>query len=246
MSMQVSEIQIAGHPADVLLPPGEIVGAVLFLHGSDNVTLRDRPAFHEPLAQHRLLAICPHGPGCWWTDAVYPPFDPQQSPVDFLCGPLREYLNRQHGLSPPRIAVTGVEMGGQGALQLAYRHPREFPTVAAISPKVDFETWHGHGTSLDDLFPDREAARQHTATLHIHPLNWPKRQFLLCDPADQYAIDGVLTLASKLSSSGIPFDQDLETSHGGYGWPYANAVAPRVVEFLAAGIATARLSTPGE
>lgn len=243
MSMQVSEIQIAGQHADLLSPAGDIVGAVIFLHGYDNVTLRDRPAFHAALERHALAAICPHGPGCWWTDAVFPPFHPSQSPIDFLRGPVLDFLRETLHIQPPRIAVTGVEMGGQGALQLAYRQPREFPTVAAISPKVDFETWHGHGTTLDQLFPDRESARQHTATLHIHPLNWPKRQLLLCDPADQYAIDGVLTLASKLSSSGIPFERDFETTHGGYGWSYADAMADRAIAFLAAGVAAGRLST---
>ena len=233
MSIEIAEIQIAGHSADRLVPSGDFVGGVIFLHGYDNVTLGDRPSFRAALERHRLVAVCPHGPGCWWTDAVYPPFDPVQSPLDYLRGPVVEYFRSQFNIVPPRIAVTGVEMGGQGALQLAYRHAREFPTVAAISPKVDFETWHGHGTTLDDLFPDREAARQRTATLHIHPLDWPKQQLLVCDPADQYCIDGVVTLASKLSSSGIPFEQDFETTHGGYGWEYADFMADRVITFLA-------------
>lgn len=128
-------------------------------------------------------------------------------------------------------------MGGQGALQLAYRHARQFPTVVAISPKIDFDTWWGHGTSLDTIFSDREAARQRTATLHLHPLNYPKHQLLLCDPADPYCFDGVLTLASKLSSTGIPFEQDFETTHGGFGWNYANAMAPRAIEFIASKLA---------
>jgi hypothetical protein len=243
MSMQVTEIQIAGHAADRLMPASDVVGAVIFLHGYDNVTLRDRPAFHAALERHHLAAVCPHGFGCWWTDAVYPPFDPVQSPIDYLRGPVTGYIRDTWQIEPPRIAVTGVEMGGQGALQLAYRQARQFPTVAAISPKVDFETWHGHGTTLDELFPHREAARQRTATLHIHPLDWPKRQLLVCDPADHYCIDGVVTLASKLSSSGIPFEQDFETTHGGYGWQYADFMADRVVRFLAEGIAEARLPT---
>jgi S-formylglutathione hydrolase len=241
MSMQVAEIQIAGHAADQLVPAGDVVGVVIFLHGYDNVTLRDRPQFQAALQRYQLAAVCPHGPGCWWTDAVYPPFDPLQSPLDYLQGAVVDFIRDTWHIEPPRIAVTGIEMGGQGALQLAYHHARRFPTVAAISPKVDFETWHGHGTTLDALFPDRETARQRTATLHVHPLDWPKRQLILCDPADQYCIDGVQTLASKLSSTGIPFEQDFETTHGGYGWEYADFMADRVVKFLAEGIAAGRL-----
>ena len=164
---------------------------------------------------------------------MYPPFHEEISPVEFLARELPRFLAAQ-GERDSSLAVFGVEMGGQGALQLAYRHARQFPVVAAISPKIDFDDWHGEGTSLDQLFPDRESARQATATLHIHPLDWPRHQLLLCDPADIYCRDGVEILASKLSSSGIPYDSDFATSHGGYGWNYANAMAHRVIDFLTA------------
>ena len=231
---------LAGKTCDRFEPAGEPTGVILFLHGYDSVTLKDNPAYTAALERHRLACICPHGPRCWWTDTVYPAFDPQLSPLAFLRGPLREAIATTWPDAGKWLAVTGIEMGGQGALQLAYRAAREFPVVAAISPKVDFETWHGHGTTLDELFPDREAARQQTATLHLHPLNWPRQQLLLCDSADLYCLDGVLTLASKLFSTGIPFEQDFTTTHGGYGWNYANAMATKTIDFLAAGLQSER------
>ena len=226
---------LSGKPADIFTPEGSepASGAVVFLHGYDGVTIRDNPAYTSELIRHRLACICPHGPECWWTDRLFQPFDTTQSPIDFLAQQLPEYCLSKWGIEPSRIGLTGIEMGGQGALQLSYRHARKFTIVVAVSPKVDFETWYGHGTSLDQIFPDREAARQATAILHIHPLDWPKHQLLLCDPADHYCIDGTITLASKLSSTGIPFDTDFQTTHGGFGWAYANAMAPRVIEFIA-------------
>lgn len=231
---------LAEKTCDLFEPTAAPDGCVLFLHGYDNVTLKDNPAYTTALERHRLVCVCSHGPGCWWTETVYPPFDALRSPVSFLKGLLRTAMAERWPDAGKWIAVTGVEMGGQGALQLAYRAAREFPVVAAISPKVDFDTWHGLGTTLDDLFPDREAARQQTATLHLHPLNWPRHQLLLCDPADHYCLDGVATLASKLTSTGIPFEEDFRTTHGGYGWNYANAVADRVISFLAAGLQSER------
>ena len=233
--MSWSKVEIARKPADVFVPPSETapVGVVLFLHGYDGITLQDNEAYTRELVKSNLIGLCPVGPHCWWTDAIYEPFDRQLSPIDFLAQHLPTFCQQQWQLEPPRIAVCGIEMGGQGALQLAYRHARKFPTVVAISPKIDFDSWWGHGTTLDTIFPDREAARQRTATLHLHPLNYPKHQLLLCDPADLYCIDGVLTLASKLSSTGITFDEDFQTTHGGYGWNYANAMAPRVISYIA-------------
>lgn len=233
--MSWSTIEIAGKPADIFVPKTmtKPAGVMLFLHGYDGVTLKDNSAYSRELADHNLVAICPQGPQCWWTDVVYPPFDEQISPVEFLAQQIPAYCQMTWQIEPLRIAVCGVEMGGQGALQLTYRHARQFPIVVAISPKVDFETWWGHGTTLDTLFDDREAARQRTATLQLHPLNYPKFQLLLCDPADHFCIDGVITLASKLSSTGILFENDFQTTHGGYGWNYGNAMASRAVGFIA-------------
>lgn len=237
--MTWSSIDLHGKSADVFQPSASApAGVVLFLHGYDGVTLKDNPAYTRLLEQHQLIGLCPVGPHCWWTDAVYEPFDTQISPVEFLAQRIPEFCQANWQIEPPRIAVCGVEMGGQGALQLAYRHARKFPTVVAISPKVDFESWWGHGTSLDIIFPDKEAARQRTAILHLHPLNYPKHQLLLCDPADVYCIDGVITLASKLASTGILFDSDFQTSHGGFGWNYANAMSTKVIEFIAGKLGT--------
>lgn len=227
--------QLADKPVDVFEPEGDEPqqGVVVFLHGYDGVTLRDNRNYTEKLQQHRLACLCPIGPECWWSDRVFNRFDPGISPIAFLARHIPEFCQERWQVGVDRIGVMGVEMGGQGALQLAYRNARRFSVVVAISPKVDFESWYGHGTSLDEMFPDREAARQATATLHIHPLDWPRRQLLLCDPADFYCIDGVHTLASKLSSTGIPFDSDFETSRGGFGWDYANYMSSKAIDYLA-------------
>jgi len=233
--MNCSQVEIAGKPAELLLPSGTPRGVCVFLHGYDGVTLKDNAAYHAALEQQQLACLCPLGPHCWWTLEVWPEFDPAISPVEFVGTSVVEFLRERFPDSTESLSIFGVEMGGQGALQVAYRYPRIYGTVVAISPKVDFETWHGHGTTLDAMFPDREAARQRIATLHINPLNWPKRQLLLCDPSDHYCLDGVQTLASKLMSSGVPFEEDLKTTAGGFGWNYANHMADRVVSFLAAG-----------
>jgi S-formylglutathione hydrolase len=224
---------MSSKPVEIFEPESAPRGVVLFLHGYDGLTLRENQIYTAQLEKHGLACLCPLGPQCWWTDRIFPQFDPVLSPVEFLAKTVPDYCQSRWQIDSSRLAVCGVEMGGQGALQLAYRHARKFPVVAAVSPIVNFESWHGHGTTLDEIFPDREAARQTTAILHIHPLDWPRHQLLLCDPADNYCIDGVQRLASKLSSSGIPYDSDFETTHGGFGWGYANAMAPTALRYIA-------------
>lgn len=229
-----STANIAGKTADVYEPREPSSGrAVLHLHGHGLTTLRDNPAFSAELERHGLPAVCPHGERSWWTDVVCPEFDAEVAPLEYLRNAVIPFFAERWGVVPPGIGLMGISMGGQGALQLAYRHPREFPVVAAISPAVDFHTWHGQGLPLDEMFPTRESARQATVTLQIHPLNWPRHQWLCCDPDDADWYEGADRLAMKLSSMGVPFESDLETRAGGHSWDYFDQMAARALEFVA-------------
>ena len=76
----------------------------------------------------------------------------------------------------PGIGLLGIGMGGQGALRFAYKYPDHFPVVAAITPRVDYQICYHDDPALQEMYPDPEAARQDTALLHIHPLNWPRNR----------------------------------------------------------------------
>ncbi len=230
-----STVTIAGKQADVYDPakPSPDGLAVLHLHGHGLTTLRDNPVFSAALERHGLPAICPHGQRSWWTDVVCEEFDAGMTPLDFLSEQIIPFITERWNVVSPGIGLTGISMGGQGVLQLAYRQARKFPVVAAISPAVDFHNWHGQGLPLDEMFANREAARQATATLQIHPLDWPRHQLLVCDPDDIDWFEGVERLSMKLSSSGIPFDLDIETRAGGHSWDYFHHMADRVIDFVA-------------
>ena len=239
-----SQVEIRGKPADIFVPqrPAEHIAAVLFLHGHGAAerleisTLRDNAPYTAELEARGLHVICPHGARAWWLDRPCGDFDPRVTPQAHLREAVLPWLAETWAVRPPAIALMGVSMGGQGALQLAYRFPREFPSVAALAPAIDFQNCWGRGLPLDEMFSNREAARQATAILHLNPLNWPRHQLVVCDPADAEWFESADRLVGKLSSIGIPFEADLETTHGGHSWEYFNHMAPRVMEFLAASL----------
>ena len=135
---------------------------------------------------------------------------------------------------PPQIALLGTSMGGHGALRLAFRHASKFPIVAAISPAIDFQIrWREGDETLRSMYDDEETARQDTATLHVHPLNWPRNIWFCCDPADYRWFDSADRLRMKLSALGIPHERDLTTSGGGHGWQYYDRLAPAAISFIA-------------
>lgn len=232
---QWTRVEIGGKPADAFTPtnPAEPAVGILHLHGHSGTTLAESEPFSEELERHGLYCVCPHAARSWWLDRVCSEFDESVTPMTFLQEQVVPWMAAQWSIEPPRIGLTGISMGGQGVLQLAYRYPRQFPVVAAIAPAIDFHNWHGQGLPLDEMFETREAARQATALLQIHPLNWPRHHFFTCDPADAEWFESSDKLAMKLGSSGIAYECDLETSAGGHSWDYFNHMAPRIIGWVA-------------
>ena len=231
---------VDGRRVDVFVPQTELnpSSVVLFLHGHGRVFLQENVTFSRLFQQHNLVAVCPDGQRSWWLDVVCREFDPAQSPQHWLMNSVLPFIERKYSIVPPNIALLGVSMGGQGALQLAFRYASKFPVVAAISPAVEFNQLYGSGIPLDTMFPDAEAARQATVVLNLQPLAWPRHQFFCCDPEDTEWFDGAARLGMKLSSSGILHERDLETTGGGHSWDYFNRMAEmslkHIVESLAA------------
>ena len=228
-------VTIEGKSADVFVPDGNPLSpsyGVLFFHGHGRVTLKANEVYSQQFDAVNWPVVCPHGERSWWLDRVCSEFDSKLTPIRYLRDSVVPYFAERWGLAPPSIGLLGLSMGGQGALQFAYRFARDFPSVAAISPLIDFQNMYGQGLPLDEMFESAEAARQQTVTLQLHPLNWPRNQFLACDPTDRQAYEGVERLASKLFSSGIPFESDFTTTDGGHDWTYFNRMAKPAVEFL--------------
>jgi S-formylglutathione hydrolase FrmB len=228
---------IAGHPCDVYLPPerSQFGYVLLYLHGVHLNRLLDKLAFVEQFDRHGLAVVAPHTKRSWWTDKICNEFDPKISAERHVVQNVLPFIEAQLGAKPPRIGVFGTSMGGQGALRLAYKHPRLFPVVAAISPAIDYYLRYNEGDeTIPQMYPNPEAARQDTAILHVHPLNWPRHQFFCCDPEDHRWWDSADRLHMKLYSLGIPHEYDLETTGGGHGFEYYNRLAPRAIGFLAA------------
>jgi S-formylglutathione hydrolase FrmB len=199
-------------------------------------TLVSNGVWTRLLEVHGLRAICPHGKRCWWTNRVCNEFDPQLTAERFVVQHLLADLHQRWGAEPPGIGLTGISMGGQGALRLAFKYASKFPVVAAISAALDFQMLHGQGTPIDDMYSDSESARQDTAILQVHPLNWPRNMMFVIDPQDRFWWDGNVRLHEKLAALGIPHQYDVTTSAGGHSWEYFDYMAPRVVEFIVKGL----------
>jgi len=230
-----TEETVGGHPCDVFLPakPHPMNYVVIYLHGVHLNRLVDNHAFCEQFARNGLTVVAPMTQRSWWTDRICPEFDQNISAEHHVLQSVVPFVESRFGAVPPRIALLGTSMGGQGALRLSYKHPNIFPVVAAISPAIDYQTRYAEDELLQQMYPEAEAVRQDTATLHIHPLNWPRHQFFCCCPEDVRWWESSDRLRMKLWSLGVPHVADLETSGAGHGFEYYDTMAETAVDFLA-------------
>lgn len=245
-------LDIAGHSASVFEPqvPNPHGFTVLYLHSVGGETLADDAVFTAEFARHGLRVVAPQVGASWWSDRRFEAFDAERTAERYVLDDVLPAIAERWHVVAPRIGLLGISMGGQGALRLSYKYPDRFPVVAAISPAIDYHQWFERPTAQTDIIPalrklyrDAEDARQDTATLHIHPLNWPRHQYFASDPADHWH-EGADRLAMKLSSLGIRFECDLESTAGGHGWDYFHQMASPAVEFIAAALERERLRLP--
>ncbi|MCG8583610.1 MAG: esterase [Pirellulales bacterium] len=231
-----TEAEVAGHPCDIYEPPerNEHGYVVVYLHGVHLGRLVDKPAFCQEFDRHGLPVIAPITQRSWWTDKICTEFDEQVTAERHVLDNIVPHIEERWQCRPPRIALLGTSMGGQGALRFAFKHPNTFPIVAAISPAIDYQHRFESGDeTLPLMYADAEAARQDTATLHVHPLNWPRNIWFACCPTDYPWHESAERLRMKLSALGIPFDAETDTPGGGHGFGFYNQMATKAVGYLA-------------
>ena len=230
-----SMTDIAGKPCAIHEPASAVPGMAAILLG-DLLGLPTGPAMalRRRIEVVGLRAIVPAGGDVWWLERVVPSFDPVTSPAMLVCGAVLAEVERRFGVKPPGVALIGCGAGGQGALGIAYRRPETFPVVAAVAPAIDFhlamrEGLEGSGV-LWDVYDDVESARQDTAILHVHPLNWPRHQFFAADADDPFWYDGVVRLHGKLAALGVPHEWLLDRVE--VAREFADAAAEAAVAFV--------------
>jgi len=194
-------------------------GVLLLPSGDDDAAQRE--ALANLLQETGIVIGSPAADRHYWLDRTVlhddtdlpVPGEPSLSPMQWV---LRELLPALRNLLPHSpeetalpIAIVGCGSGGAGALNLAYRHVRQFRIVAGIGADLDFHRRWQVSPALRELFTSEEAARQQTPLLHLHPLNWPPHQFFACDTSDVIAFEGTERMLSKLGSMGIPSESTI-------------------------------------
>ena len=226
-----NRVLIADKPADVFAPADgrRPRFGILYLHDLDGRTLRNDATFTPLLETACLACVCPLGDQAWWTDRNCPEFDPRMTAESYVVDLVLPFFEDRWGLEAKAIGSLGVGMGGQGALRLAFKHPKSLLTVAALAPSIEYHELHGRETPLDKMYDSKEQCRQDTAILHLHPSHYPAHIFFAIDPGDPW-YRGCDRLHEKMNALGVP--HTAEFTAGGTGWEFARNMAAPALQFL--------------
>ena len=202
---------------------------VYLLHGYSGNHLdwiNKAKGFEKAADQFNLIIVCPDGGfSSWYWDS---PTDPDSKYETFVSDELVKSIDSKYKTIKDRKgrAITGLSMGGHGALYLAFKHQDVFGAAGSMSGGVDIRPFPNNwdmakrlGTYADH--PDRWEA--HTVINLLHLLTPNSLAIIIDCGTEDFFYKVNENLHQQLLYRNIP--HDYITRPGGHTWPYwTNAV----------------------
>lgn len=139
---------------------------VYLLHGYSGNHLdwiNKAKGFEKAADVYNMIIVCPDGGfSSWYWDS---PVDPESKYETFISDELIKSVDTKYKTinDSKGRAITGLSMGGQGALYLAIRHPNVFGAAGSMSGGVDIRQ-----------FPDNWDMAKRLGTYTDQPEHWEK------------------------------------------------------------------------
>ena len=216
--------------AVVIKPSGYASGkefpVVFLLHGyggnySDWV--QKAPSVTALADTYQTIIVCPDGnKGSWYFDS---PVDPAYRYETYITDELVKWVDANYRTIKDRSAraITGLSMGGHGALYLAFKHQDVFGAAGSMSGGVDIRPFPKNWEIPARLgayaqFPERW--EQNTVTNMLHLLTSGSLALIIDCGTDDFFFKVNTILHEKLKERNIA--HDFIARPGGHSWPYWN------------------------
>ncbi|UZD23281.1 alpha/beta hydrolase family protein [Algoriphagus halophytocola] len=191
------------------------------------------PSIESYANRYELIIVTPDGNfGSWYWDS---PVNPQSKYETYVAEELVDFIDQQYSTIASRSgrAITGLSMGGHGALYLAFRHQDRFGAAGSMSGGVDIGPFPENWQMKDYLgakaeFPERWKSYSVMGQLHLLSQN-NLALIVSCGTGDFfYPVN--LKLHEELTYNNIP--HTFMTGPGGHTWNYwADAVQYHLLYF---------------
>ena len=199
---------------------------VYLLHGAQGCYSDwSRKADLERLAdEYGVIIVCPDGQDSWYFDS---PVDPKMQFETYVSKELVEFIDNHYRTIAHRYmrAITGLSMGGHGALFLAWRHPDVFWSCGSMSGNMDItqhpNSWHIKDR-LGDYENNQQRWREHAVCNLVDQLKActlePAQNIIIDDGLNDIFIKNNIALHEQLVEKGI--DHDFTVRPGRHSWDY--------------------------
>jgi S-formylglutathione hydrolase FrmB len=182
--------------------------------------------FEKAVDQYNLIIVCPDGGfGSWYWNS---PVDPNSQYETFVSDELVKAIDAKYSTIKDRTgrAITGLSMGGHGALYLAIKHQDIFGAAGSMSGGVDIRPFPNNWDMSLQLGTYAEQPERWEKNTVINMLNLltPNSLAIIIDcGTDDFFFKVNENLHSQLMYLNIP--HDFITRPGAHTWPYwTNAV----------------------
>ena len=166
------------------------------------------------------IAVIPNADGSWYFDS---PVDPHVRYETFVSKELVTYIDKHYPTIRRREgrAVTGLSMGGHGALYLAIRHQGTFGAAGSMSGGVDFrpfpEKWNLKNV-LGEEKTHKKIWDEHTVIAQLPLLKAGALKIIVDCGTEDFFYKVNMELHEDLVRRGIP--HEFTTRPGVHNWHY--------------------------
>lgn len=215
---------------------GKRFPVVYLLHGySGNYSnwIEKVPGIKEDADRYQVLIVCPDGGfGSWYWNS---PVDPAFQYETYVAEELVSLIDRQYKTITGAAgrAITGLSMGGHGALYLALKHPEVYGAAGSMSGGVDIRPFPNNWDMAKRLgsYASNKALWEENTVMNLLHLAQPGKPALIidCGTAD-FFFEVNERLHQELLYRNIP--HDYITRPGSHNWEYwKNAVRFQLLYF---------------
>lgn len=213
--------------------PGSVIYLLHGYSGDAKNWLRIKPDLPEIADRHNLVFVCPDGKNSWYWDS---PKDPAYRYETFVSKELVNYIDTNYSTKGDRTAraITGLSMGGHGALWVAFHHTETFGAAGSTSGGVDIRPFPKNwemSKQLGTLEDNRQIWETHTVINQIDKIkNGDLALIIDCGYSD-FFFDVNNDFHQKLLDKGI--DHDYLLRPGGHNNEYwNNSIDYQILFFL--------------
>jgi len=206
------------------------------LHGfSGNYSdwVKKVPAIQSLVDQYKVIIVCPDGDySSWYLDS---PVDSTDKYETYIGKELISFVDSHYKTikNPTGRAITGLSMGGHGALSLAIRHQDIFGAAGSMSGCVDLRPFKENWNIRDRIgtFAQNPANWEAFSVINMASLIKPNTLALIFDCGTSDFFNGVNEdFHKKLMTLNIP--HDYSSRPGGHTWEYwSNSIQYHMLYF---------------